>query len=85
MLHLRLPRANSVLFERYIVGADAVHYLFLGASELDLSPGLMQFVTMYIDQYKKEYPTAKLIAPSEAISNVSKAGKDISFDGGAAP
>ncbi|KAF6744881.1 hypothetical protein DFP72DRAFT_890144 [Ephemerocybe angulata] len=47
---------------RYIIGADAVHYLFL-------------------DQYKKEYPAAKLIAPSEAIENVSKAGKNLTFDG----
>ncbi|PFH50532.1 hypothetical protein AMATHDRAFT_75598 [Amanita thiersii Skay4041] len=45
---------------RYIVGADAVHHLFLS-------------------EFKKAYPTAKLIAPQAAIDRV--ADKSLKFDG----
>ncbi|KAJ3572923.1 hypothetical protein NP233_g2758 [Leucocoprinus birnbaumii] len=45
---------------RYIVGADAVHHLFLG-------------------QYKKEYPSAKLIAPEAAYARLED--KSLKFDG----
>ncbi|GJE86473.1 hypothetical protein PsYK624_025530 [Phanerochaete sordida] len=45
---------------KYIVGADALHHLFLGA-------------------YKKEYSSAKLIAPEEAIRKKVKEG--LTFDG----
>ncbi|KAH9941107.1 uncharacterized protein BXZ73DRAFT_98318 [Epithele typhae] len=44
----------------YIVGADAVHHLFLG-------------------EYKKAYPDAKLIAVEEAIQKKAKEG--LKFDG----
>ncbi|KAF5349298.1 hypothetical protein D9756_009369 [Leucocoprinus leucothites] len=45
---------------RFIVGADAVHHLFLG-------------------QYKKEYPSAKLIAPDAAHARLED--KSLKFDG----
>ncbi|KAJ7138419.1 hypothetical protein C8R43DRAFT_1019021 [Mycena crocata] len=44
---------------QYIIGADAVHHLFLG-------------------EFKKAYPTAKLIAPAAAVT---RADKTLSFDG----
>ncbi|KAJ7089286.1 hypothetical protein B0H15DRAFT_840242 [Mycena belliarum] len=44
---------------QYIIGADAVHHLFLG-------------------EFKKAYPTAKLIAPEAAIA---RADKTLVFDG----
>jgi len=45
---------------KYIVGADAVHHLYVG-------------------DYKKAYPDAKLIAPEEAISR--HGDKELAFDG----
>lgn len=45
---------------QYIVGADAVHHLYLG-------------------DYKKAYPTAKLIAPKDAIKR--HGDPDLKFDG----
>ncbi|KAF8067725.1 hypothetical protein FPV67DRAFT_1625895 [Lyophyllum atratum] len=45
---------------KYIVGADAVHHLYLG-------------------DYKRAYPDAKLIAPKEAIER--HGDKDLVFDG----
>ncbi|KAG6840431.1 hypothetical protein C0991_006743 [Blastosporella zonata] len=45
---------------KYIVGADAVHYLYIG-------------------EFKKAYPEAKLIAPVEAIKN--HPDKSLVFDG----
>ncbi|KAF8632901.1 hypothetical protein AX17_004747 [Amanita inopinata Kibby_2008] len=45
---------------RYIVGADAVHFLFLS-------------------EYKKAYPDAKLIAPQAVVENA--ATKGLKFDG----
>ncbi|KAI0826413.1 hypothetical protein BC629DRAFT_77995 [Irpex lacteus] len=47
---------------RYIVGADAVHHMFLA-------------------QFKKQYPEAKLIAPQDAISTVQQSTPDVNFDG----
>ncbi|KAJ7054383.1 hypothetical protein C8F01DRAFT_488811 [Mycena amicta] len=44
---------------QYIIGADAVHHLFLS-------------------EFKKAYPTAKLIAPAAAIA---RADKSLKFDG----
>lgn len=43
---------------RYIIGADAVHYLYLG-------------------EFKKEYPDAKLIAVEDAIQK----RPELTFDG----
>ncbi|KAH9477979.1 hypothetical protein JR316_0010212 [Psilocybe cubensis] len=45
---------------KYIIGADAVHHLFLS-------------------EYKKAYPTAKLIAPEATITN--HPNKELVFDG----
>jgi hypothetical protein len=45
---------------RYIVGADAVHHLYLG-------------------EYQKAYPDAKMVAVQEAIDKKAKEG--IRFDG----
>ncbi|PPQ87570.1 hypothetical protein CVT25_005826 [Psilocybe cyanescens] len=45
---------------KYIIGADAVHHLFLS-------------------EYKKAYPTAKLIAPEATIAN--HPNKELVFDG----
>ncbi|GJE95024.1 hypothetical protein PsYK624_112030 [Phanerochaete sordida] len=45
---------------KYIVGADAVHHLFLG-------------------EFKKQYPSAKMFAPEEAIQKKTKEG--LAFDG----
>ncbi|KAJ7636969.1 hypothetical protein FB45DRAFT_907913 [Roridomyces roridus] len=44
---------------QYIVGADAVHHLFLG-------------------EFKKAYPTAKLLGPAAAVA---RADKSLTFDG----
>jgi len=45
---------------KYIIGADAVHHLYLG-------------------EFKKEFPSAKLIAVEEAIQK--KTAEDLTFDG----
>ncbi|KAF8237359.1 hypothetical protein L208DRAFT_1356278 [Tricholoma matsutake] len=58
------PEIKSKLNElgsvQYIMGADAVHHLYLG-------------------DYKREYPSAKLIAPKEAIERHGES--DLNFDG----
>jgi hypothetical protein len=35
-----------------------------------------------VGDYKREYPSAKLIAPKEAIENSKQGDKEIKFDGG---
>jgi len=51
-------KLNEIGPVKYIIGADAVHHLFLG-------------------EFKKEYPDAKLIAVEDAIQK----RQDLSFDG----
>ena len=64
---------------RWIIGADAVHHLFLGGwvsyaqLELFLNSGLA-------GEFKREYPDAKLIAVDEAIQK--KKDEGLKFDGG---
>ncbi|KAI0342603.1 hypothetical protein BDW22DRAFT_1357042 [Trametopsis cervina] len=47
---------------KYIVGGDALHYLFLS-------------------EFKKEYPEAKLFAPEGAVTTHAKKNPDLKFDG----
>ncbi|KAJ3558088.1 hypothetical protein NM688_g1125 [Phlebia brevispora] len=53
-------KLNEIGPVKWIVGADAVHHLFLG-------------------EFKKEYPSAKLLAVEEAIQK--KKGEGLVFDG----
>lgn len=40
------------------------------------------YSTVHAGDYKREYPSAKLIAPKEAIENSSRGDKEVKFDGG---
>ncbi|KAJ3487502.1 hypothetical protein NLI96_g3482 [Meripilus lineatus] len=61
---------------RWIIGADAVHHLFLGKGERN--PPWSSFSLLVAD-FKREYPDAKLIAVDEAIKKKTKEG--LKFDG----
>ena len=63
---------------RWIVGADAVHWLFL--SMLRCPFVATRALTSDIDEFKQQYPDAKVIAVEEAQPKVPQGLK---FDGGA--
>jgi hypothetical protein len=69
---------------RYIIGADAVHHLFLGKSvllkEMHRKLCLSAADPDFVDDYRKAYPSAKLIAPEEALSRHDD--KTLTLDGG---
>ena len=69
---------------RYIIGADAVHHLFIGncilSKEMYRKPCLNAADPDLVGDYKKAYPSAKLIAPEEALSRHDD--KTLTLDGG---
>lgn len=67
-----------LVYNRWIVGADAVHYMFLGTFTADLP--LCNIPYLFSGQFKKEYPNAKVIAVADAASKVAEQG--LKFDGG---
>lgn len=63
------------------MGADAVHHLYLGAEHaIFVSPTTIDDFLIHTGDYKREYPSAKLIAPKEAIERHGES--DLNFDGG---
>ena len=73
----RLENPFTFAATRWIIGADAVHHLFLGKGER--SPPWSSF-SLLAGDFKREYPDAKLIAVDEAIKKKGKEG--LKFDGG---
>jgi len=69
---------------RYIIGADAVHHLFLGkpvlSKEMHRKLCLSAVDPELVGDYRKAYPSAKLIAPEAALSRHDD--KTLTLDGG---
>ena len=62
---------------RWIIGADAVHHMFLGKCT---SATCVCIISSNTGQFKKEYPEAKLVAVDEAVKKKAKEG--LEFHGG---
>jgi hypothetical protein len=67
---------------KYIVAADALHHLYIGAHAVALCLTETSHANAWIGEFKTAYPDAKLIAPQDVIAKKEK--EKLVFDGGVA-